>query len=118
MNRRGRYDAEQWAMMNSPEGLKKISAGMYRSLRTFLDTAPEDKPLERVQELFALLKRYFEDEIVELEDGRPDDLERIERIGSMDLVVRALEGAMLMVPTDEARREDFDAVWRDFKSSS
>jgi hypothetical protein len=118
MNHPSRYDAEQWAMMNSPEGQKRIRDGLYKYLRSFLDTAPEDKPLERVQELLALLKRYFEDEIIELEGGNPDDLERIERTGSMALVVTAVETAMVMVPTDETRREHFDAVVREFKTRS
>jgi hypothetical protein len=113
-----RYDAEQWAMMNSPEGQKRIRAGLYKYLRSFLDTAPEDKPLERAQELLVLVKRYFDDELIELEDGGPYDLERIERSGSMELVVRALEGAMLMVPTDETRKEHLDAVVREFKELS
>jgi hypothetical protein len=118
MNKPGRYDAHQWAMMNGPEGQKKIRDGLFKYLRSFLDTAPEDKPLERVQQLLTLVKRYFEDEVQELSEGRPDDLERIELQTSMETVVMALEGAMLMVPTDESRREQFDSVLKEFMRSN
>jgi hypothetical protein len=95
MDKPARYDAVQWAAMTSPEGQKKIRDSLYKSLRGFLDTPSEGETLERVHELFALLKDYFEHRAMELQEAPPDDLEQKELQVSMETVVLAIEGAIL-----------------------
>jgi hypothetical protein len=118
MNKPGRYGAERWAEMNTPEGLASIRSGLRNQIRTFLDTASENKPRERVQELLVVVRQYFENELVELEDGAPDDIERIERTGIAEHVIESINTAIGMIPTDESERAYFDALIKNSKLSS
>jgi hypothetical protein len=87
-----RYDPEQWASMNRPEMQAKIRQDLYNCLRRFLDTAPEGQPLERATELLMLMRRYFHTELERLDSPKPPkEIEQIEQIGSVELVLRALD---------------------------
>jgi len=100
-----RYDAEQWALMNSPEMQEKIRQEKIRQslkgyLRSFLDTAPEGRTQERYLEVLSFLKHYFKKEFEESETDYTD------------LVLSGLSYARKLIPTEEKMKEILSASRR------
>ena len=100
-----RYDPEQWAFMNRPDTQIKIRNALSGYLRSFLDTAPEHDGSERVKELLAMVKRYFEKELEKAENERD-----LNRISASELVLASLSAAIRRMPTQEQLEQVADTT--------